>query len=60
MVVSASAGVTNHLVRLSQANISLEEQSQIIAAIRVIQLNITQHLTSSVEQALNTIEEINK
>ncbi|GAA6173532.1 lysine-sensitive aspartokinase 3 [Colwellia sp. KU-HH00111] len=54
VVVSASAGVTNHLVRLSQANISLEEQNQIIAAIRVIQLNITQHLTSSVEQALNT------
>jgi len=54
VVVSASAGVTNHLVRLSQENISEEEQADIITAICAIQLNITQHLTKNVEQALNT------
>jgi aspartate kinase len=54
VVVSASAGVTNYLVRLSQANISLEEQADIIEKIQAIQLNITQHLVKDVEQALNT------
>lgn len=53
VVVSASSGVTNHLVRLSQANISLEEQSTIIAAIRTIQLNISQHLAN--EDTLNQL-----
>lgn len=43
-VVSASSGVTNHLVRLSQPQISAQEQSDIIDKITVIQLNITQHL----------------
>ncbi len=54
VVVSASAGVTNYLVRLSQKNISVAEQTEIIANIRAIQLNITQHLSTDVEQALNT------
>ena len=53
VVVSASAGVTNYLVRLSQKNISAEEQINIIANIRVIQLNITQHLAKNIEQNLN-------
>lgn len=53
VVVSASAGVTNYLVRLSQENISAQEQSEIIANIRAIQLNITQHLSIDVEHALN-------
>lgn len=53
VVVSASAGVTNYLVRLSQENISVAEQTEIITNIRAIQLNITQHLSKSVEQALN-------
>lgn len=53
VVVSASAGVTNHLVRLSQKNISNQEQSDIISNIRAIQLNITQHLVKDVQQALN-------
>jgi len=53
VVVSASAGVTNYLVRLSQENISVEEQSEIIANIRAIQLKITQHLAKEVEQSLN-------
>ena len=44
VAVSASAGVTNHLVRLSQANVPAEEQLDIIAKIRTIQTNITQHL----------------
>lgn len=54
VVVSASAGVTNYLVRLSQEHISLQEQAEIIANIRTIQVNITQHLTTEIEQALNT------
>jgi len=53
VVVSASAGVTNHLVHLSQKNISIEEQSNIIAAIRTIQVNITQNFAKEVEQSLN-------
>jgi aspartate kinase len=53
VVVSASAGVTNHLVRLSQASVPEAEQSDIIEKIRDIQANITQHLTS--EQALNYV-----
>ncbi|OUR62119.1 lysine-sensitive aspartokinase 3 [Colwellia sp. 39_35_sub15_T18] len=53
VVVSASAGVTNYLVRLSQENISVVEQTDIITNIRAIQLNITQHLSNNVEQALN-------
>ena len=54
VVVSASAGVTNYLVRLSQKDISVAEQAEIIANIRAIQVNITQHLATDVEQALNT------
>jgi len=53
VVVSASAGVTNYLVRLSQENISVQEQRDIIASIRAIQLNITLHFTNDIEQALN-------
>ncbi len=53
VVVSASAGVTNYLVRLSQENISIAEQADIISNIRAIQLNITQHLSQHVEQVLN-------
>jgi len=53
VVVSASAGVTNYLVRLSQKAVALDEQQQIIANIHSIQLNITQHLSTTVEQALN-------
>lgn len=52
IVVSASAGVTNHLVRLSQENVPANEQKNIIDNIRKIQFNITQYL--SVEQNLNT------
>ncbi|PKG82212.1 lysine-sensitive aspartokinase 3 [Colwellia sp. 75C3] len=57
IVVSASAGVTNYLVRLSQKNIPVNEQKDIVENIRVIQVNITQHLSSEVEAALN--QEIN-
>lgn len=53
VVVSASAGVTNYLVRLSQENVPSAEQVEIIANIRTIQLNITQHLADDVEQSLN-------
>ncbi len=57
IVVSASAGVTNYLVRLSQKNIPVNEQKDIIENIRAIQVNITLHLSSEVEAALN--QEIN-
>jgi len=53
VVVSASAGVTNYLVRLSQENISVEEQAEIIEKIQVIQLNITQHFANDIEHSLN-------
>ncbi|MBA6302754.1 lysine-sensitive aspartokinase 3 [Colwellia sp. MB02u-14] len=51
VVVSASSGVTNLLVRLSQKNVPEHEQTDIITNIRAIQLNITQHLAQ--EQMLN-------
>jgi len=51
VVVSASSGVTNQLVRLSQADISEDEQIDIINNIRKIQLNISQHLAN--ENQLN-------
>ncbi|WP_068547576.1 lysine-sensitive aspartokinase 3 [Thalassotalea crassostreae] len=57
VVVSASAGVTNHLVTLSQQSLSLEERSDIIENIRTIQKNITQHLAD--EEPLNVqIEDV--
>ena len=58
VVVSASAGVTNYLVRLSQENVALAEQEDIIANIGAIQFNITQHLEATVEEQLNS--EINQ
>jgi aspartate kinase len=48
VVVSASAGVTNNLVRLSQANIDSDERSKIIATIADIQRNIIQHFENKV------------
>lgn len=54
VVVSASAGVTNYLVKLSQENIAIEEQTEIIRKIREIQFNITKHLAADVEQSLNS------
>ena len=53
VVVSASAGVTNYLVRLSQENVSVKEQADIIEKIYTIQINITQHLSETVELLLN-------
>jgi len=45
IVVSASAGVTNHLVRLSQAGVLTSERAQIIADIADIQFAITENFT---------------
>lgn len=53
VVVSASAGVTNFLVRLSQKKLSLAEQTDIISHIKAIQVNIIQHLATDVEIKLN-------
>lgn len=53
VIVSASAGVTNYLVRLSQKDVPQLEQEDIIANIKAIQLNITKHLANDVEIALN-------
>lgn len=49
VIVSASAGVTNHLVRISQANIGQEEQHSIIEKIRAIQFNITENFDNELE-----------
>lgn len=51
VVVSASAGVTNNLVRLAQANVSATEQSDIIENIKQIQRNITKEIAN--EETLN-------
>ncbi|MBU2870842.1 lysine-sensitive aspartokinase 3 [Colwellia sp. E2M01] len=53
VVVSASAGVTNYLVRLGQKDVPAAEQAEIVANIRAIQVNITQHLANDVEASLN-------
>ncbi|MDT0605283.1 lysine-sensitive aspartokinase 3 [Thalassotalea castellviae] len=52
VVVSASSGVTNYLVRLSQANVSVDEQKQLIDNIKEIQFKILQELKDS--KALET------
>ena len=44
VVVSASAGVTNHLVRLAQANVPVAEQHTLLANINQIQFDIIEHL----------------
>ncbi|MGB1199720.1 MAG: lysine-sensitive aspartokinase 3 [Thalassotalea sp.] len=49
VAVSASGGVTNLLVRLSQANVEKIEQEEIVQQIRTIQFNITQHLACETE-----------
>ncbi|NMP17432.1 lysine-sensitive aspartokinase 3 [Thalassotalea sp. Y01] len=49
VVVSASAGVTNHLVTLSQQLLSHQEQQDIINQIRGIQYNITQQLSAELQ-----------
>lgn len=61
VAVSASAGVTNHLVRLSQANVPAQEQAEILSQIRAIQTNITQHLaceTQLNEEIFSLLEEL--
>lgn len=49
VVVSASAGVTNHLVRLGQADVSVDERSDVIESIRVIQYAIAEALENQAE-----------
>jgi aspartate kinase len=51
VVVSASSGVTNFLVRLSQANVSETERKQLIDSIKEIQFNILKDITSNEELA---------
>ena len=51
VAVSASAGVTNNLVRLSQANVPQAEQIEILNTIKSIQFNITQHLDNEAKIA---------
>ena len=63
VVVSASSGVTNHLVRLGQKNIALTEQQSIINDIKSIQYNISQHLNDeaklndNIDRLLNELAE---
>lgn len=47
VVVSASAGVTNHLVRLGQADVPHSEQLEIVTAIRATQLAIANELPNA-------------
>ena len=47
VAVSASAGVTNYLVRLGQAQVSVQEQQTLVANIRDIQFAITAQLANS-------------
>lgn len=49
VVVSASAGVTNHLVRLGQADVPADERNDVIESIRVIQYAIAEALENQVE-----------
>ncbi|WP_440876862.1 lysine-sensitive aspartokinase 3 [Thalassotalea sp. PLHSN55] len=49
VVVSASSGVTNSLVRLGQENVSEQERIQTIDSIRAIQLNIVEHLSNKAD-----------
>ncbi len=58
VVVSASAGVTNYLVRLSQENVPVSEQKSIVDNILAIQLNITQHFNPQVQSTIN--QEVNQ
>ena len=66
VVVSASAGVTNNLVRLSQANIAAQERESIITEIANIQFNITKHLTcqlsldAEIKEILTTLSDCAK
>ncbi|MGB1261347.1 MAG: lysine-sensitive aspartokinase 3 [Cognaticolwellia sp.] len=56
VVVSASAGVTNNLVRLSQENVADKERSGLIADIARIQFSITQRLANpSLDQEINAL-----
>tara|TARA_R110000737_G_scaffold5134_2_gene16665 strand:+ start:8541 stop:9917 length:1377 start_codon:yes stop_codon:yes gene_type:complete len=48
VVVSASAGVTNHLVRLSQIDVTENERAQVMADIADIQFAITENLANPV------------
>ncbi|MEW6991496.1 lysine-sensitive aspartokinase 3 [Colwelliaceae bacterium 6441] len=57
VVVSASSGVTNYLVRLSQKNVSETEQHEIIESIKKIQLNILQHIENN-EELTNQISSL--
>ena len=54
VVVSASAGVTNHLVRLSQPNVQTDEREKLIADIERIQAAIIKHFDQA-EQIQNEI-----
>ncbi|WDD96786.1 lysine-sensitive aspartokinase 3 [Thalassomonas actiniarum] len=57
VVVSASAGVTNYLVRLSQEDVGEQERSDIITAISQIQFNIRKELPeeAGLDQQLQTL-----
>lgn len=64
VVVSASAGVTNHLVRLGQENVPATERNEIIANIRDIQFKIIEafesehHLDNFVDEKLSQLAAI--
>ncbi|OUS31404.1 lysine-sensitive aspartokinase 3 [Thalassotalea sp. 42_200_T64] len=58
VVVSASAGVTNHLVSLAQTQLSSSEQADIITNIGDIQYNISKHLGAAETELNQQIEQV--
>lgn len=64
VVVSASAGVTNYLVSLSQNKLTQEQRDSIIESIRTIQYNITaqmddqRQLNVKIDHILTTLAEL--
>lgn len=56
VVVSASSGVTNFLVRLSQANLSEAEQKHFIQNIKEIQFNILKELKVNEDSVCKDLE----
>ncbi|MDN3653123.1 lysine-sensitive aspartokinase 3 [Thalassotalea ponticola] len=59
IVLSASAGVTNHLITLSQPGIDTALQQQVIGEIAAIAYNISKHLTNKqqIDQQLASLVE---
>jgi len=59
VIVSASAGVTNFLVQLSEGKLSFDTLKSIVSKVLLIQKNITQYLPNQIKNHLNnTIDNV--